>query len=149
MNIDIRLDPEIEETEVMIRAKAIDQEVAAIQRALEAIEAGHLRRVIGIRGTDAVPLETADILLFHTQGKAVCAQTAAGTWQVRHRIRELVDQLDPSEFVQINQGEIVNLRFVSRMDLSLAGTIKLELTNGARSFVSRRSLAAFRTVINL
>ncbi|MDY4041485.1 MAG: LytTR family DNA-binding domain-containing protein [Collinsella sp.] len=149
MRIDIELDPDISETQVVIRARELGREVEAIRRAIETSGAGDLRRVLGVRGSDASPLEVADIQRFHTEGRDVLAQTASGSWRVRQRINELASALDPQEFIQINQGEIVNLRFVRRLDLTLTGTIRLELTDGTSCFVSRRSLRAFKAALGI
>lgn len=149
MKIDIELDPDIAETRVVIRARELDQEVEGIRRALELNGSGELRRVLGMRGTEASLLEMADILRFHTEGRGVSARTADGSWRVRQRINELAQALDPLEFIQINQGEIVNLRFVRRLDLTLAGTVRLDLADGTSCFVSRRSLHAFKTALGI
>lgn len=67
-------------------------------------------------------LEIREILRFFTAKKEVFAQTANGQWQVRARMHELESFLPSNELIRINQGEIVNLSAVKRLDLSASAS---------------------------
>ncbi|WP_124038941.1 LytTR family DNA-binding domain-containing protein [Neoactinobaculum massilliense] len=150
MKTTTQIDLTAEETEVTIRARAVSSEVRRIQDALGQIAAGHNPwELIGMRGDRATGLQLGQVMRFHTAGKRVMAQTVDGDWNVRRRIRDLAEALDPHAFVQINRGEIIALRYVQQMDFSVAGTIGITLVDGTRSFVSRRSLRAFKQALGL
>lgn len=106
-------------------------------------------RILGTNGDTAVLLAPGDVARFFTRGKSVAAQTATGVWEVDQRIYELERRLPKNLFVRINQGELVNLDYVDHLDLSLTGTIGLVMTDGTRSFVSRRSLPAFKRALGI
>ncbi|MBY4798218.1 LytTR family transcriptional regulator [Collinsella sp. AGMB00827] len=149
MKITIKTDPSVTETSVTIHAREIDEEVERIHRLVSLAANDVLKRIVGEAESEARILDVDTIMRFHTEGRAVIAQTRSGSWRVRTRIKDLASSLDPADFVQINQGEIVNLNYVSKMDLSLSGTIRLRLADGTDCFVSRRSLGAFRQALSL
>ena len=84
----------------------------------------------GWRGETAVPLREEAILRCFAQDKGVKAQTAEGVYDLRERLYELEARLDRHTFVRISHSEIVNLRKVTALDLSLTGTIKMTLAEG-------------------
>ena len=52
-------------------------------------------------------------------------------------------------FVRISHSEIVNLRKVTALDLSLTGTIRMTLTGGVTVYVSRRYVKKMKEVLGL
>lgn len=147
MKISINVDPRIEETEVSVRARALDEEVRRIESALTHL--GGPLRLTGTDGQRTVLLEAARVLRFFTRDKRVYAHDASGHWRVQPRLHELESILPSQDFIRINQGEIVNLAHVAFMDLSGAGTIGVQLRDGTRCFVSRRSIPRFKAALGL
>jgi DNA-binding LytR/AlgR family response regulator len=62
---------------------------------------------------------------------------------------ELEEKVKSAAFIRISQGELVNLDFIKRLDLSYKGTIALKLTTKDISFVSRRNLENFKKVLGI
>ncbi|NPD31161.1 LytTR family transcriptional regulator [Eggerthellaceae bacterium zg-1084] len=147
MRLTVHIDETVEEAVVTVRAPRMSEEVLRIQEALTTVSTGQRACVLGTRDDEARLIRFPDVLLFHTADKTVLARTREGDWKVRMRLRELVEVLDPAKFLQVNQGQIVNIDFVRRLDLSLAGTIKVELADGTDCFVSRRSLSGFKRAL--
>lgn len=151
MKVQVCVNPNLEEMEVVIKAPSYGPEVTVLEQLLLG-QAGAASReiafLIGERDGCDRQLNVEQVLRFFTENKHVCAHCPDGNWKVRLRIKDLKAALNPSRFVAINQGEIVNLRFVKHMDLSLAGTIRLELQDGTSCFVSRRSLGAFKKALH-
>lgn len=149
MKFSLKIEPEAVDTYVNVIAPRLNDEVLRLQTFVESGSGAPQRRMVGINGSAAAPLQLRQICRFYTADKKVYAQTANGNWQVRERMKDLESSLPATEFIRINQGEIVNLSFVERLDLSLSGTIGLRMKDGTRCFVARRSLKAFRTALNL
>ena len=105
--------------------------------------------LLGFRGTEAVMLAPETILRFYGEDKEVRAQTAEGVYTVRHRLYELEERLDRQQFVRISHSEIVNLRQVTGLDLGLSGTIRMTLTGGVTTYVSRRYVKKIKEVLGL
>jgi len=61
--------------------------------------------------THQVPVD--DVLFFRADDKYTCVQTASTEHLIRTPIAELVQQLDPAQFVQMHRSTIVNLRHLA------------------------------------
>ena len=146
VKLDVHIDPALTETRVAVYAPARTAEVEALLDRLAAGEAPLLG--FGPDGA-AVPLDPDAVLRFYGEDKAVLAQTAAGTWTVRVRLYELEQKLAGNRFVRISHSEIVNLRQVTGLDLSLTGTIRMTLAGGVTCYVSRRYVKRIKEVLGL
>lgn len=147
MKVDIHIEPELKQPQVVIRAPAATAEVLALARRLEA--EGTAPTFTAFRAGEALLLPTADILRFFTDGKGVSCQTAGGVYSVRQRLYELEELLDPARFVRVSNSEIVNLRKVSALDLSITGTIKMTLEGNTVVYASRRYVKKLKQAVGL
>ena len=146
MNVEVVLEPERTDIQVTIHAPAATPEVEALAVRLLAEESG---TVLGFRGVEAVPLDPADSLRFYGEDKEVRAQTAAGLYTVRQRLYELEERLAALRFARISHSEIVNLRQVTALDLTLTGTIRITLSDGTVCWASRRYVKRIKEVLGL
>ena len=142
MEVEVRIEPERTDVRVVIHAPARTEEVERLLAVLSEREKG----LLGFRGTEAVMLAPETIL---REDKEVRAQAAEGVYTVRHRLYELEERLDRQQFVRISHSEIVNLRQVTGLDLGLTGTIRMTLTGGVTTYVSRRYVKKIREVLGL
>ena len=138
MRVKIEIDQSLREVEVTIRTPEITDEVLLARRMLET------EQLIGYREGEAVPLSIGSLLRIFTEDQKVYAQTAAGVFQLRQRMYRLEELLDKSVFLRISHAEIVNSRAILRLDLSVSGTIGVELQGGIRTFASRRYVKKIR-----
>lgn len=145
MEVEIRLEPGLPDVKVVIHAPARTEQVEALAARLS----GGPEPLWGFCGEEAVPLQTDGVLRFYGEDKAVRAQTAAGVYTVRPRLYELERLLPPGQFVRISHSEIVNLRQVTGLDLSLTGTIRMTLTGGTACYVSRRYVKKIKEALGL
>ena len=142
MDVEIRVEPELRGVKVVIRAPARTAEVEALAERLAAEGP-----ILGFREQEAVPLASEDILRFYGEDKEV--QTAAGVYTVRFRLYELEERLPKGQFVRVSHSEIVNLRQVMGLDLSLTGTIRMTLRGGIACYVSRRYVKKIKEALGL
>ena len=146
MKLEIELDPAQAEPRLTLTAAELTPQLQELIRRLE----GELPPPIpGWQGEQAVLLEQWDILRCCTAGQKVLAQTAQGEYILRLRLYELEEQLDRRRFVRVSNSEIVNLKAVTALDLSLSGTIKMTLSNGAVVYVSRRYVKRIKQAVGL
>ena len=147
VEVEVVLDPERRDIRVTICAPAVTPEVEALAARLLAEESG---KILGFRGAEAAPLDPADILRFYGEEKEIRAQTAAGLYTVRQRLYELEEELAGTRFVRASHSELVNLDRVTALDLTLTGTIKMTLEDGAAvCWVSRRYVKRIKQVLGL
>lgn len=146
MKVEFREDPGVLEPELVLTASHKTPELEELLSRLSGLSLGPIPV---FRGEEAVLLEPASILRFFTDGKGVSAQTGGGVFSVRKRLYELEDSLDPHTFVRISNSEIVNLKRVTAIDLSLTGTIRMTLEGGVTAYVSRRYIKKIKQAVGL
>ena len=146
MKVEIRIVPERTEPAVVIEAAERTPEVEALARALSRQKSGMLT---ARQGEQAVLLAPEEVLRFYGEQKLVKVQTGTGVWTVEPRLYELEEQLDRHTFVRISHSEIVNLRKVTGLDLSLTGTICMTLEGGTKVYVSRRYVKKIKEALDL
>ena len=144
MRVEVHIDPDCREPRVTITAPVLTDEIRDLAARLEG--GGGLT---GWRGETAVPLREEAILRCFAQDKGVKAQTAEGVYDLRERLYELEARLDRHTFVRISHSEIVNLRKVTALDLSLTGTIKMTLAEGVVCYVSRQYVKKIKEALEL
>lgn len=145
MKFTLTLDRKFQETRVDITAPELTAEVEELQNYLTSKSLVPL--LAYIKGS-AVPLELERTLRFYTSDKNVYAHTVQGILQVKLRMKDLETRL-PTSFIRINQGELINIHWVERFDVSFSTTIGVVLKDGTRCFVSRRSLARVKQALGL
>ena len=146
MEVEIRIDPQLQEPKLIICAPERTPELLELARQLAGISLGPIRVWEDDR---SFLIPQSDFLRFYTEGKGICAQTVSKTYSVRLRLYELEEQLDPIRFVRISNSEIVNLDRVTAIDLSYTGTIRMTLDNTVTSYVSRRYVKKIKEVLSL
>lgn len=146
MKVELRVVPEREEPAVVVEVSALTGEAEALAQRIRGL---FPRPVTLWQGERAVPVEPEKILRFYARDKGVFAQTGEGEFTVRARLYELEEELDGRTFVRISQSEIVNLKQVTALDLSLTGTIKITLTGGVVTYTSRRYVKKIKQALGL
>lgn len=147
MEVEIQMEPGRREPKVVILAGADTPELREVAERLAGISLGPVPALLG---EERRLLPQRDFLRFYTDGKRVSGQTAEGVCTVPLRLYELEEKLDRTRFVRISHSEIVNLDRVTALDLSLAGTIRMTLENGAAvCYVSRRYVKRIKTALGL
>ena len=139
MKINIELDKALEETEVLIRAAKMTEEVNGI---LKKLEEPSMQMISGFAGDTLEILEQADII-------RVYAVTGKGEYLLRMRLYEAEERLDQTRFVRISNSEIINLKMAKRFDLSFSGTICVNLAGGQTAYVSRRYVAKIKRLLGI
>ena len=144
MEVKLNIVPDCGEVSVTITAPALTDEVKALAARLSWGSA-----LIGWQEERAYPIQEEDLLRCFAQDKGVKAQTAQGVYDLRERLYELESKLDRHTFVRISHSEIVNLKKVTALDLSLTGTIRMTLSDGTACYVSRRYVKKIKEALGL
>lgn len=92
------------------------------------------------------PLRIDEILCIYTSRKKVYVRTMQGEYEVRQRLYEWEERLSMQDFVRISHSEIVNLHHVLRFDLSMSGSITIEMKNHYKGMVSNVLCRRFTSV---
>lgn len=147
MRVEVHIAPHCREDTAVLTVRALTDEVRELVRRLDG---EHSETIPGWRGEEAIPLALAEVLRFCAEQKEVLARRLDGEYLIKLRLYELEERLNPADFVRISHSEIVNLRQVTALDLSLAGTIKMTLAGGAAiCWVSRRYVPKIKEALGL
>ena len=146
MKLEIKLDPACTEPLVTVQTDKMTQEVERIVRRLTQQTP---KLLTGSRGGVLEILEPEMVYRIYAYGGKVSAVTENGEYVLRQRLYELEECLDGSCFVRISSAEIINLKKVRGFDLSITGTIRVTLTDGSATYVSRRYVGKIKQVLGV
>lgn len=146
MEIEIRIDPTCPAPKLLVVAPEMTEEV---ERVLRCVSEETPQVMTGLRGGAVTVLDPSALLRVYAGGGKVYAVTEAGEYLLRLRLYEAEARLGGGQFVRISNSEIINLKKVRQFDLSIAGTISAELTDGSVSYVSRRYVAKVKRILGV
>lgn len=146
MKIEIKIEDTAAETKVIIVTREVTESVQALVKRLSE---EHPKVIAGFSEDMVRLLEQEEILRIYAADGKVFAVTEKGEFTLRLRLYELEERLDKKRFVRISNSEIVNLGKVKGFDLSFSGTIRVSLTNGTSTYVSRRYVSKIKTTLGL
>lgn len=146
MNVEIKIDGEYSEPKIVIFTDRMTDEISELVRRLSDEPS---RVISGFKDGELSVPEQSEILRVYAESGKVIAAASDGEYVLRLRLYEAEERLDRSMFVRISKSEIINLKKVKGFDLSLAGTIRVTLTDGTSSYVSRRYLTKIKQILGL
>lgn len=146
MEVELKVEPGRQEPKIVILAGGETEELRALVEELSGLALGP---VPVWKGERLERLPQSEFLRFYADGRGVSAQTAKDTYSVRLRLYELEELLDPKRFVRISNSEIINLKRVTAVDLSLTGTICMTLNGTVHTYVSRRYVKKIKETLGL
>jgi len=146
VKVEIKIDPQCNETTVVIIAKEMGDEVNELLKSLTRQSSSV---VVGFRDDSATVLENEEIIRIYTAVQKVFVVTDDGEYVSRMRLYELEERLPSNMFVRTSNSEIVNLHKVRDFDLSFSGRIGVRFLDGSVTYVSRRYVAKIKKILGL
>ena len=146
--IEIQIDPSRRRPKVTILTAALTDDIQWFIRLLEG-GTQHPEILAGYREGQVELLEPRAIVRVYAENQRVMAQTEKAVYRLRMRLYEAEEALRVKGFVRISHAELVNLKMILRMDMSLGGTIGVELQGGTRTFVSRRYVSKIKQLLGI
>lgn len=146
MQIEVKIDPSCREPKLILCTDKLTDEITLLLKKLseETPEA-----IAGFSGQNVTLLAQPDLFRIYTANGKVFAQTEREEYQIRLRLYELEQRLDKRMFARISHSEIINLKQVKSFDLSLTGTIRVSLSNGTATYVSRRYVSKIKQIVGI
>jgi DNA-binding LytR/AlgR family response regulator len=105
--------------------------------ALAANRSGPLKRLAARRGKRIAIVPLREVIRIEIEDKLVFACTGKERLLIEKSIGELEEMLQPSGFLRISRGELVNLEMVRELAPYFSGTWRVKLANGEERDVSR------------
>ena len=117
----------------------------AIARLYKKGTAGCLRWIRAQHGDGIRLIPVDEVYYFQASEKYTLVLTKQDELLIRKAIKELDDELDPSQFWRIHRGTIVNARCIAQVSRSLTGRGVVKLKDRSELLtISRRYIHAFR-----
>lgn len=138
MKVEFHADERARDVRVIVVAK---EENAQVQALLAQLRGQEKLAAYSERGEEL--LEPKEIIRIYTENRRVLVDSVRGTFALRSRLYEIEERLG-AEFVRISNSEIVKQSCIRALDFSLTGTIRLTLSGGIETYVSRRYVSKIK-----
>jgi len=90
-----------------------------------------------------------DIFLLESEGNYTRVHFNGQRPLIRRSLNALEAQLDPAVFFRANRQEILNLKWIDKVDLGVAGGLSVTLRGGRAVEMSRRQSGRLREILSL
>ena len=146
MQVEVNIDETYTRPKAVILTAALTDEV---RQAVEFLSHADAPPITGYQGGTVRLLDPAELIRVYASAGKVLAATERGEYTLRLRLYEAEARLDPLLFVRISNSELIHLKKVQSFDLSLTGTIRVKLSDGTVTYVSRRYVSKLKKQLGL
>ncbi len=135
MKIRIEIDENLEEDEVTIKCKEINQTIKRVQQSISS--ANLIPKLIFYKNDTEYYLNINDILFFETSENSVEAHTEKEVYKIKYRLYELEEML-PNNFVRVSKSTILNVNQIYSINRNLTSSSLVQFYKSYKQvYVSR------------
>ena len=149
MKVGINIDHSVEEVEVLITAQEQSRTVNALYEHIVEFDKKSLETLTAYKDDIAKIVNVTDVFRIYTGNQKVYIQTHQGEYAIRYRLYELEAALDKKQFLRISNSEIVNIKKIRDIDLSIIGRICIRFLNNTQTYVSRRYIPKIKKSLGI
>lgn len=149
MKVGINIDRSVEEVEVLITAQEQSRTVNALYEHIVEFDKKSLETLTAYRDDIAKIVNVTDVFRIYTGNQKVYIQTHQGEYAIRYRLYELEAALDKKQFLRISNSEIVNIKKIRDIDLSIIGRICIRFEDNTQTYVSRRYIPKIKKSLGI
>lgn len=136
MKIKIEIDEALAEEEIVIRCRALDEDVISIQKRITDAVNSRMQLEVS-KGEKEYYLIIDEILFFETDINGVVVHTMTQMYETRYKLYELEDLL-PGNFIRVSKSAILNSTKVRAINKNITGASEVEFVGSNKKvFVSR------------
>ena len=133
MKINLDIDGKYDDTEVIIRAPHLSNDIERIVAMMRMID----MQIAVRRDGETILLETDKILYVEAVDRKTFVYTSSDTYESELKLYELEQELVQRDFLRISKQSIVNLRKIKSLKTDVNRKIRITLANGEQIVVSR------------
>jgi two-component system LytT family response regulator len=122
---------------------------AALAKVRPRPERGRIDQVFVRDGERCWIVKLAEIFLLESEGNYTRVHFGNDRPLIRRSLNALEEQLDPAMFFRAGRKEVINLKWIDKVDLSVAGGLVVTLRGGRAVEMSRRQSARLREILSL
>ena len=149
MKVGINIDRSVEEVEVLITAQEQSRTVNALYEHIVEFDKKSLETLTAYRDDIAKIVNVTDVFRIYMGNQKAYIQTHQGEYAIRYRLYELEAALDKKQFLRISNSEIVNIKKIRDIDLSIIGRICIRFLNNTQTYVSRRYIPKIKKSLGI
>ncbi|MBF0710766.1 MULTISPECIES: LytTR family DNA-binding domain-containing protein [unclassified Gemella] len=144
MKLELFTDSSTDEKIIKIYTNKIDEK---IQKIIDIVNSKQ-NTIVAYRDKEAQLLDENFIERIFIEDRKIKIYYQTKTYISKLKLYE-IEKMLTDDFIKISQSEIVNIKYVKKLDFSYSGTIKLIFKNGIETFVSRRSIKEFKNKLGI
>ena len=134
MKIVIDERPHIEETEITISCRKVDDQVLSVITALRSFD----KKITGLRDGQTFLLSPGDILYCDTADRRTFLYTADQVFETPLKLYELADRLSQEDFIRASKSCVLNFSKIKSLRPDFGGRLSVTMENGEKLTVSRQ-----------
>ena len=136
MKIRVEVEPDLKDTEVVIRCNEVNETVIQLQNLINQAEK-EKKRIVFYKDDTEFFIPLSNVLFFETSGEQVWAHTADEEFLVKYKLYELENML-PEMFMRVLKSTILNTAKIYSILRNLTAASKIEFYQSKKTvFVSR------------
>lgn len=145
MKVNLITDQDLNEDEITIKVKKIDEKILNVVKSLEQ---NKFDKIILKQSGSSYIMDLSDIERIYSLDKKNYAVVKNNIYICDMTLKEL-ENLDFKPFIRISQSEIININFVKSLNLSFTSTVECTMKNGDVCYVSRRKVKEFKEKVGI
>jgi two-component system LytT family response regulator len=140
---------EVSALDYLLKPVAPARLAAALAKVRPRPDRGRIDQVFVRDGDRCWIVRMAEIFLLESEGNYTRIYFSAERPLIRRSLNALEEQLDPAMFFRAGRKEMINLKWVDRVDLAVSGGLVVTLRGGRAVEMSRRQSARLREILAL
>lgn len=149
MNVEVKIDPDVKDTEVLITAEKKSRFLCGLVDVIQDFDKKRAASLTGHIGDRVYLVDVAGILRIYAANQKVYVQTDKAEYLLRHRLYELEELLDRQYFLRISNSEIIHVRKIQDIDLSVTRRICIRFRDDVYTYVSRRYIPKIKKSLGI
>ena len=133
MKINLDIDGKYDDTEVIIRAPHLNNDIERMVAMMRMID----MQIAVRKDNETYLLETEKILYIEAVDRKTFVYTNTDTYESELKLYEIEQELIERDFLRISKNSIVNLRKIKSLKTDVNRKIRITLQNGEQIVVSR------------
>lgn len=133
----------------LLKPIAPNRLAAALAKLRPRPERSRLEQVFVREGDRCWIVRLPDIFLLESEGNYTRLYFRGERPLIRRSLNALEEQLDPNVFFRAGRKEIINLKWIDRVDLAVGGGLTVTMRGGRTVEMSRRQSTRLREVLSL
>jgi two-component system LytT family response regulator len=140
---------EVNALDYLLKPVAPARLAAALARVRPHAEPSRLEQVFVRDGDRCWIVRLPEIFLLESEGNYTRLCFGSERPLIRRSLNALEEQLDPAMFFRAGRKQIVNLKWIEKVDIGIAGGLEVTLRGGRAVEMSRRQSVRLREILSL